>query len=152
MDRCSRAATNKHFLYLTWEQLRAFSSQFAWLKVMSLSQRARAAWGYGRSSIPHEIALRVSALSLRNSASWPGCLGYAIRISEHWVLFASVLLATRLLLSHSSWRTSDLSQFLTMASGPITSWEIDGGNSGNSVRLYFWGLQNHCRWCLQPWN
>ena len=33
-----------------------------------------------------------------------------------------------------------------MASGPITSWEIDGGNSGNSVRLHFWGLQNHCRW------
>ena len=25
------------------------------------------------------------------------------------------------------------------------------GNSGNSVRL-FWGLQNHCRWWLQPWN
>ena len=20
------------------------------------------------------------------------------------------------------------------------------GNSGNSVKLYFWGLQNHCRW------
>ena len=34
----------------------------------------------------------------------------------------------------------------TMASGPITSWEIDGGNSGNSVRLYFGGLQSHCRW------
>ena len=33
-----------------------------------------------------------------------------------------------------------------MASGPITSWEIDGGNSRNTVRLYFWGLQNHCRW------
>ena len=33
-----------------------------------------------------------------------------------------------------------------MASGPITTWEIDWGNSGNSVRLYFWGLQNHCRW------
>ena len=32
-----------------------------------------------------------------------------------------------------------------MASGPITSWEIDGENSRNSVRLYFWGLQNHCR-------
>ena len=26
------------------------------------------------------------------------------------------------------------------------------GNSGNSVILYFWGLQNHCRWWLQPWN
>ena len=24
--------------------------------------------------------------------------------------------------------------------------------SGNSVRLYFSGLQNHCRWWLQPWN
>ena len=33
-----------------------------------------------------------------------------------------------------------------IASGPITSWQIDGGNSGNSVRLYFGGLQNHCRW------
>ena len=26
-----------------------------------------------------------------------------------------------------------------MASGPITSWQIDGENSGNSVRLYFLG-------------
>ena len=33
-----------------------------------------------------------------------------------------------------------------MASGPITSWEIRWGNSGNSVRLYFFELQNHCRW------
>ena len=33
-----------------------------------------------------------------------------------------------------------------MASGPITSWQIDGGNSGNSGRLYFWKLQNHYRW------
>ena len=33
-----------------------------------------------------------------------------------------------------------------MASSPITSWEIDGETvSGNSVRLYFGGLQNHCR-------
>ena len=33
-----------------------------------------------------------------------------------------------------------------MAYSPITSWELDGGNSGNCVRLYFEGLQNHCRW------
>ena len=26
------------------------------------------------------------------------------------------------------------------------------GNSGNSDRLYFSGLQNHYRWWLQPWN
>jgi len=30
-----------------------------------------------------------------------------------------------------------------MASGPITSWEIDGETV---ERLYFSGLQNHCRW------
>ena len=29
-----------------------------------------------------------------------------------------------------------------MASGPITSWEIDG----ETVADYFFGLQNHCRW------
>ena len=33
-----------------------------------------------------------------------------------------------------------------MASGPITSWANRWGNSGNSVRLYFFGLQNRCRW------
>ena len=32
-----------------------------------------------------------------------------------------------------------------MASGPITSWQIDG-EQWNSDRLYFLGLQNHCRW------
>ena len=32
-----------------------------------------------------------------------------------------------------------------MASSPITSWQTDGGNNGNSERLYFPGLQNHCR-------
>ena len=32
-----------------------------------------------------------------------------------------------------------------MASSPITSWEIDG-ETMDSVRLYFLGLPNHCRW------
>ena len=31
-----------------------------------------------------------------------------------------------------------------MVSGPITSWQVDGGNNGHSDRLYFIGLQNHC--------
>ena len=39
-----------------------------------------------------------------------------------------------------------------MASGPITSWQIDGDTVRNSGRLYFHRLQNHCRWWLQPWN
>ena len=33
-----------------------------------------------------------------------------------------------------------------MASGHITSLQIDGGNNGNSFRPYFFGLQNHGRW------
>ena len=39
-----------------------------------------------------------------------------------------------------------------MASSPITSWQNRRGNNGNSERLYFLGLQNHCRWWLKPWN
>ena len=33
-----------------------------------------------------------------------------------------------------------------MACCPIISWEIDGGNSGNSVRHHFFGLQHHSIW------
>ena len=32
-----------------------------------------------------------------------------------------------------------------MTSGPITSWQIDEG-AMETVRYYFLGLQNHCRW------
>ena len=38
-----------------------------------------------------------------------------------------------------------------LASSPIASWQIDE-ETGNSGRLNFFGLQNHCRWWLQPWN
>ena len=33
------------------------------------------------------------------------------------------------------------------ASGPITSWQIDGKTV---VDLIFYRIQNHCRWGLQP--
>ena len=33
-----------------------------------------------------------------------------------------------------------------MASGPITSWEIDGERVETVADFIFWGLQNHCRW------
>ena len=32
-----------------------------------------------------------------------------------------------------------------IASGPLTSWQIDG-ETMETVRLYFGRLQNHCRW------
>ena len=33
-----------------------------------------------------------------------------------------------------------------MASGPITSWEINGETVETVSDFIFWGLQNHCRW------
>ena len=33
-----------------------------------------------------------------------------------------------------------------MASSPIISWQTNGGINGNSDKLYFLGLQSHCRW------
>ena len=33
-----------------------------------------------------------------------------------------------------------------MASGPITSWQIDGETVEAVSNFIFWGLQNHCRW------
>ena len=39
-----------------------------------------------------------------------------------------------------------------MASGPISSWQIDGETVETVADFIFWGLQNHCRWWLQPWN
>ena len=38
-----------------------------------------------------------------------------------------------------------------MASGSITSWQIDG-EMMETMTDYFGELQNHCRWFLQPWN
>ena len=39
-----------------------------------------------------------------------------------------------------------------MASGPITSWEIDGETVETVSDFILGGLQNHHRWWLQPWN
>ena len=36
-----------------------------------------------------------------------------------------------------------------MASGPITSWQIDG-ETIETDRFYFLGLQDHCKQLLQP--
>ena len=39
-----------------------------------------------------------------------------------------------------------------MASGPITSWEIDGETVETVLDFILGGFPNHCRWWLQPWN
>ena len=37
-----------------------------------------------------------------------------------------------------------------VAFGPITSWQIDGETMETVTDFIFGGLQNHCRWLLQP--
>ena len=37
-----------------------------------------------------------------------------------------------------------------MPPGPITSWERDGEKVETVSDFIFFGLQNHCRWLLQP--
>ena len=39
-----------------------------------------------------------------------------------------------------------------MASGLITSWQIDGETVEIVADFIFGGSKNHCRWRLQPWN
>ena len=39
-----------------------------------------------------------------------------------------------------------------IASGCITSWHIDGETMETVTVFFGGGLQNHCRWWLQPWN
>ena len=39
-----------------------------------------------------------------------------------------------------------------MASGPITTWQIDGETMKTVTDFILGGLQNQCRWWLQPWN
>jgi len=43
----------------------------------------------------------------------------------------------------------NIQKTMIMASGPITSWEIDGETVADFI---LGGVQNHCRWWLQPWN
>ena len=51
-----------------------------------------------------------------------------------------------------SWFKTQIHKMKIMASGPITSWEIDGKTMETVTDFIFEGLQNHCRWWLQPWN
>ena len=40
----------------------------------------------------------------------------------------------------------------TMASGPITSWQIDRETVETVTDFIFGGSKNHWRWWLQSWN
>ena len=46
----------------------------------------------------------------------------------------------------------DIQKTKIMASGRVTSWQIEGETIETVRDFIFWGLQIHCRWWLQPWN
>ena len=51
-----------------------------------------------------------------------------------------------------SWLKTQHSESKIMASSPITSLQIDGETMETVADFPFLGLQNDCRWWLQPWN
>ena len=58
--------------------------------------------------------------------------------------------------SWNGWLKTEHSKTKIMASGPITSWQIDG-ETMDTVKDFILpgvgvGVQNHCRWWLHPWN
>ena len=46
----------------------------------------------------------------------------------------------------------NIQKIMIMECGPITSWQIDVETMETMTDFIFGGLQNHCRWWLQPWN
>ena len=50
-----------------------------------------------------------------------------------------------------SWHKLNIQKTKIMASGPISSWQLDG-ETMETMQYLFLGLQNHCKWWLQPWN
>ena len=48
--------------------------------------------------------------------------------------------------------TLNIQKTKIMAFSTITSWQIDGETMETVRDFILGGLQNHCRWWLQPWN
>ena len=80
-----------------------------------------------------------------------GCESWTVKKAEHRRLDAFELWCWRSLLMKVKEESEKVDLKLNiqktkiMASVPITSWEIDR-ETVETVRLYFGGLQNHCRW------
>ena len=70
---------------------------------------------------------------------------------QHTACFVTVLKSLLMKVKEESEKVDlklNIQKTKIMASGPITSWQIDG----ETMEKQFWGLQYHCRWWLQPWN
>ena len=84
------------------------------------------------------------------------CDFWCICFKHFWVLIFAYEVLTEDPLDESerqwkSWLKTNIQKMKTMASDPITSWQIDG-KAMETVTDYFRGLQDQCRWWLQQWN
>ena len=71
--------------------------------------------------------------------------------TEHWEELKSLLMKVKVETEKVGLKLN-IQKMKIMASGPITSWQIDGETVETVSDFIFLGLQNHCRWWLQPWN
>ena len=90
-------------------------------------------------------------------SDWPVFCDYGVSVSALWCPLTTVLLGFLLPWTWdiSLWLLQQSAAVLLTLGHGIWSHHFMGnrwGDRGNSVRLYFSGLQNHCRWWLQPWN
>ena len=105
----------------------------------TVSSQSCFCWLY-RASLSLAAKNRINLISVL-IIWWCPCVESSLVLLEEGVCYDQCILLAKL----------NIQKTKIMASGPITSWEIDG-ETVKTVRLYFWGLQNHCRWWLQPWN
>ena len=80
-----------------------------------------------------------ASLSITNSQSLAKLMSIeSVMPSNHLILCCLLLLPSIFP------KKFNIQKAKIMASGPITSWQIDGEKNGNSERFYFLGLQNNC--------
>ena len=104
----------------------------------------------------HQVAkLLELSFSISPSNKYLGLMSFCI----DWLHLLAVQGTLKSLLQQHNLKASILwcsAFFMVQLLHPYITTEIymgnRWGNSGNSVRLYFGGLQNHRRWWLQPWN
>ena len=102
------------------------------------------------------VALSVSAKLLQSCPTW--CHSMDCRYADDTTLTAESEEELKSLLmkvkeeSEKAGLKLNIQKTKIMASGPITSWQIDRERVETVVDFIFSGLQNHCRWWLQPWN
>ena len=90
-------------------------------------------------------------MKLKLESRLPGEIAYNLRYADDTTLTAESKEELKSLLmkgkeeSEKTGLKLNFQKMKILASGPITSWQIDG-KTMETVRDYLFGFQNHCRW------